>query len=1680
MSENNYEDKILEAIQLVVDNAISTADFDKTIQCTVKRVEDATIGKYVLTYQNSTFYAYSTNTDTSYTVGTEVYVVVPGNDMSNDKIIIGSVDKLGVDYLDVVEGEKSYELLGQNVVGSTAEFGLCSYKEDEAYIVYDKEKGINEIDLDEKAATFYIQNSDAILLGANFRTDLANEQRFKGDYGIVYELDFKDNIDGSIVTRQYLFNIDMMSGNPYTYNVNSRQYGIYTVDNENFIEIKNISIYQKDFPCKENEKPNDIFISSLEIGAMTELDASDAAGIALTFVTNRGVFFDETHLPTDHLTIEASVRVKGEAINTSSQLLDYYWFIENGAVTSSHSLYNRLGGSGWACLNDSTTIVIDEAIGEVGINWVPSDHNYITYKQDNLGAETKYKCVAIYSDDTVLTREITIYNFDSDYNVVINSDSGTDFYFDIGSPTLKCEMYDKSGELYTIENYLFVWSKTDNNNIFSSIGDTSDSNIAYYDLIFEYQELLRKIESGEVFENAVSAQKASLLAQIQAYDNIMRVDNEYIYNLQVSSITGFATYKCSVYYSNPATGIQQLIGTASTVITNSLSTDGQSYRLVINNGDVIFKYNVAGISPTNASMEVPQIIQPLTFTLFDDKGLQIDDAAIDLKEARWVAPTANTMLTIDSRNGSPTETDDINNTATYTQYSTLYYNIANTFSAAKTNNTIYLYVTYQDKVIAAKTDLVLIKEGASGTNGTDLTVKLVPAGSDNAALPAFPQVTCLITRNEDKEITYQSHSLNYIVDLENHNSKQWLNIELWEDGGESPVYSGVSSDASVMVDVEWSIHVNNYGSKITDKTYFTIDKDNGEIEFNYDESIECPNCVVQCKVTYKEKDIYVTMPITVAIIERTPYNSPSNELEFNHTIDLIEGTGFREAVYTTDGQTPAYDTVSPFELKIMENINGTMEDISLAVTEEYKVEYDWEVLGEVYINDWVRQSNIEIKKYYGEDLKRSEARYKPVDVYGGLCINNGLKCKITRVANDNGNDITTDIGQIIIPIQLYLNRYGQAALNGWDGNSISISEEEGFILAPQVGAGYKEEDNSFTGVLMGTVKESGSADMETGLFGYYAGTRTIKLDSETGSAAFGQAGAGQIIIDPSSGEAIITSGNYAEPKEGTLDSEGNVIEEPFAGSGMLINLSEPSIKFGTGNFSVDANGKVIATEYTTSGQFDEFLSTTVVSTTLFYGVSLDKDTIPNDADWYIDGNGIDLQEGQYLWQKTREVYGNGNVVETIPVRVTSIADTIMSVIQQYLSYPNVVNTEKIPDEPTASETHEMFFTTPVEDISYAISLSLSYNKDEVSQRKSIVYGTLKIEKLGEDLFPDLDFKILLGHHEIFSYQSGSEDPRIELNTDILIETEIHYADSGVFDGDIEFTLSDTIIETDTWTFFNIEPDDFDSEELNLLGGWSTSKPSWKEGYTIWVRTETIWASNPTAPIYSTPWRDADIESLQDQITNAADDILKELGEEGCVRITGDKIFILDRPELETAQNIVVMSDEGLLFADKGLTWNATLGQYVAPSVSSTWFIDGSYNGKKASIGEIDTDTLETGGIKLRQTNLTDADDELTSGTLQVYNADSAEIANLSKDGFNLYQTKGGRVSITPTAGLEVFGQGNQKIYGNIQTTGEEGLETAILKIEDTAIFDETVSTIAITRTISSNNYNKGIGFCKYN
>ena len=136
---------ICETVSTIANRAIEQAGYDKTIQATIVQCVDATIGKYQVRYQDTLFYAYATSVDVTYANKTSVYVLVPNNDFRKEKTIVGTVQKLGINYVQPVTEKDSYEINGANCIGnSTKIFKLTSY-ENESYLTVYKKDEIDEL-----------------------------------------------------------------------------------------------------------------------------------------------------------------------------------------------------------------------------------------------------------------------------------------------------------------------------------------------------------------------------------------------------------------------------------------------------------------------------------------------------------------------------------------------------------------------------------------------------------------------------------------------------------------------------------------------------------------------------------------------------------------------------------------------------------------------------------------------------------------------------------------------------------------------------------------------------------------------------------------------------------------------------------------------------------------------------------------------------------------------------------------------------------------------------------------------------------------------------------------------------------------------------------------------------------------------------------------------------------------------------------------------------------------------------------------------------------------------------------------------------------------------------------------------------------------------------------------------
>ena len=138
------------------------------------------------------------------------------------------------------------------------------------------------------------------------------------------------------------------------------------------------------------------------------------------------------------------------------------------------------------------------------------------------------------------------------------------------------------------------------------------------------------------------------------------------------------------------------------------------------------------------------------------------------------------------------------------------------------------------------------------------------------------------------------------------------------------------------------------------------------------------------------------------------------------------------------------------------------------------------------------------------------------------------------------------------PIIITQNRYASSTLNDWNG-SLTIDEKNGTILSTAVGAGKKETDNSFSGVLMGDIGRGMNFDSDNmsglGVYGFNWGDQSFCL-SVDGKAFFGKAGRGRIYFDGDKG--TISSASYESQRQlnasGTYDHLNN--------AGMMIDLDD--------------------------------------------------------------------------------------------------------------------------------------------------------------------------------------------------------------------------------------------------------------------------------------------------------------------------------------------------------------------------------------------------------------------------------------------------------------------------------------------------------------------------------------------
>lgn len=129
-------------------------------------------------------------------------------------------------------------------------------------------------------------------------------------------------------------------------------------------------------------------------------------------------------------------------------------------------------------------------------------------------------------------------------------------------------------------------------------------------------------------------------------------------------------------------------------------------------------------------------------------------------------------------------------------------------------------------------------------------------------------------------------------------------------------------------------------------------------------------------------------------------------------------------------------------------------------------------------------------------------------VYGQQWTEELLKAEnFTYIYYDDGK---TRVAQAIA---FSRNLYPSSLVNEWDGQSLSLDEENSAILAKMISAGTKDSRNRFTGIMMGDWHEKGDESLDTpGLYGFKSGEQSFGFKTD-GSGFIGSSGYGRIEFD---------------------------------------------------------------------------------------------------------------------------------------------------------------------------------------------------------------------------------------------------------------------------------------------------------------------------------------------------------------------------------------------------------------------------------------------------------------------------------------------------------------------------------------------------------------------------------------
>lgn len=409
---------IIKAMQIIAESNTSKLKLDKTIVAQVVSIENIETGEYRVTYEGNIFPARSYDVKTTFVVGENVYVKIPENDMTNEKIIEGRVVTSGNTLSDIVEQQVEINTIEPSLdkfygYNSSKSRGIIAgVPSNSPYFM----QTIFQNHGNETADNIfrnYAANYGKIKISGSFYTKFIGSHN-KGNYGLIVTfktLQPNENGEMENATISYRLDFSNFVGDPYRYTSPSPQSIIIDVFKESVIGLDSIILFQENFDIDKSLNYNNeviyenkgednppifnIFVQDIDIAFCEVIDLKDTS-YYLTIAAPQGTVFTNavTSLP-----LVARLKYKGSNI-LSESTCKVYWYKENLSVKNGGDLYDKNAGVRWERISQG--------------DYIPS----IEIKDKDVVTHAKYKLVVIYQD-VCLTKEIEIRHLAMQHNIGI-------------------------------------------------------------------------------------------------------------------------------------------------------------------------------------------------------------------------------------------------------------------------------------------------------------------------------------------------------------------------------------------------------------------------------------------------------------------------------------------------------------------------------------------------------------------------------------------------------------------------------------------------------------------------------------------------------------------------------------------------------------------------------------------------------------------------------------------------------------------------------------------------------------------------------------------------------------------------------------------------------------------------------------------------------------------------------------------------------------------------------------------------------------------------------------------------------------------------------------------------------------------------------------------------------------